>query len=188
MQVTDARGFSRSASLFFVSPHQVNYQMPSETAEGPATVVVSSGNGVVSRSSVQVASVAPGLFSANSEGTGVAAAFAVRVDPAGSQEVLPVFQCGGEPRTCTAVPVDLGTEGDQVFLILYGTGVRAAETVSVLVGGLPADVHYAGAQGEYVGLDQINALLPHTLRGRGLVEVSLDADGKMANPVTMQVR
>jgi uncharacterized protein (TIGR03437 family) len=188
VRAIDSSGISRTASLFFVSPHQVNYEMPAGMALGDATVEVRSGNGVVSSSRIRVERVAPGVFSANSDGRGVAAAYVVRVKADGSQSNELVFSCGSQAGSCSPVPIDLGVETDRVFLILYATGLRAAGTVIAQTGGIACDVHYAGAQGQYVGLDQVNVLLSKSLRGRGVVSVSLTADGKIANDVTIQIQ
>jgi uncharacterized protein (TIGR03437 family) len=57
--------------------------------------------------------------------------------------------------------------------------------VTATIGGVPA-VLYAGAQGTYVGLDQVNlGPLSTSLAGRGEVPISLTVDGKAANTVTV---
>jgi uncharacterized protein (TIGR03437 family) len=48
-------------------------------------------------------------------------------------------------------------------------------------------VSYAGPQPEYPGLDQVNVLLPRSLRGRGEVNVALTVDGKAANTLRVNV-
>jgi uncharacterized protein (TIGR03437 family) len=60
-------------------------------------------------------------------------------------------------------------------------------TVSATVGGEPAIVSYAGLQGEFIGLDQVNLLLPRSLFGRGEVEIRLRVDGKDANTVSVML-
>ena len=70
--------------------------------------------------------VSPGLFSANASGQGVAAALTTRVDAGGSQSTEAIFECG--PSLCLPTPVDLGPESDQVFLLLFGTGIRGASS------------------------------------------------------------
>ena len=71
--VRDALGVSRLAPLLFVSPGQINHLIPAGTAPGAATVTVQSGNGQISSGTVQVAQVAPGIFTANQSGDGVPA-------------------------------------------------------------------------------------------------------------------
>ena len=49
-------------------------------------------------------------------------------------------------------------------------------------------MEYAGLQGQYEGLDQVNVLLPRELAGRGLVDVTLTMDSKPANTVQVAIR
>ena len=189
--VTDSSGAARLAPLFYVSPDQINYQMPPNTAAGPARVVVSRSDGISSQATVEVTPVTPGMFAANADGTGVAAAIAIAVGANSSQRVLPVFQCGASAGSCAPVPIELGSETDQVILVLFGTGLRfrsVPSAVQVVIGGQVADVLFAGAQNEYLGLDQVNVRLPRSLRGRGLVDVVVSVDGKIANNVKIQVQ
>jgi uncharacterized protein (TIGR03437 family) len=58
----------------------------------------------------------------------------------------------------------------------------------VRIGGQAAEVLYAGAQAEFVGLDQINVRIPRTLRSRGLVDVAVSVDGKVANVVSINIQ
>jgi uncharacterized protein (TIGR03437 family) len=89
------------------------------------------------------------------------------------------------------VPLDLGPAGEQVILILYGTGIRfrsALTAVTAKLGGVDAQVSFAGAQGSLVGLDQVNALIPRNLIGRGEVDVVLTVEGKAANTVRVNIK
>jgi uncharacterized protein (TIGR03437 family) len=181
----------RSAPLFFVSPEQINFQVPAGTPLGNATVFVYFNGLAVSSSPVQIAAVAPGLFAANANGQGVAAAVALRLKADGTQSYEPVAQFDQTQNRFVPVPIDLGAETDQVFLILFGTGVRnrsALGAVSVKLGGVDAAVPFAGAQGSFAGLDQINVALPRSLKGSGEVTVNLTADAQAANAVTVAIR
>jgi uncharacterized protein (TIGR03437 family) len=44
------------------------------------------------------------------------------------------------------------------------------------------------AQSQYPGLDQVNVSLPRELKGRGDVELLLNADGKSANTVKVRIQ
>jgi uncharacterized protein (TIGR03437 family) len=182
---------SYTASLFFVSPDQVNFLVPSSLPDGPATIRILGPNGEERATGlVEIAPVAPALFAANANGKGVAAAIAVRVGAGGDQTVETVFRCEGSGG-CTAVALDPASGGEQLILSLFGTGIRgrnSSAAVEVLVGGERAEVLYAGAQLQYPGLDQINVILPRSLAGRGEVEVALRVDGVAANIVTISVR
>jgi len=85
-------------------------------------------------------------------------------------------------------PIDLGPETDQVFLLLFGTGIRGGTNASIKIGGVDAEVAYAGAQGGLVGLDQVNVKLPRALIGRGEVDLVLTVDGKAANNVRVRIK
>ena len=174
------------APLFFVSPLQINFLMPGGLAPGLATVVVTTDSGFESRTAVLIQNVAPALFTSNRMGTGVAAALFLRVNADGSRAQDLIF----DPNTAAAVPVSLGTEGDQVFLILFGTGIRGfTSQVTATVGGENVPVLGAVPQGQFVGLDQANiGPLPRGLIGRGTVNLVLTVDGKAANTVTVAIQ
>jgi uncharacterized protein (TIGR03437 family) len=194
--VTDSRGIERFARLIFVSPGQINYLIPDETAEGIATVRITNSAGQVSIGLIEVTSTAPGLFTANADGTGVAAAIALRVGGDGTRSYEPVTQLDAALNRFVPLPVDLRSgfeERDgQIHLILFGTGIRNRSELSAVtcsINGVEMPVAFAGAQGGFAGLDQINVgPLPRSLAGRGIVELMLVVDGKPANVVELQIR
>jgi len=191
VRVRDSAGMERLAPLFFVSPGQINYQIPEGTAVGAATVTVTSGDGSISSEMVEIASVVPSLFAANASGQGVAAAVALRVRADGSQTYEPVAEFDAAQQRYVSRPIDLGPDTDQVFLILFGTGIRyrsSLAAVAARVGDAGAAVEFAGPQGEFVGLDQINLRLPRSLAGRGEIDVALSVGSKAANIVRISVR
>ena len=91
-----------------------------------------------------------------------------------------------------ALPIDLGAAGDQVYPILYGTGIRFRSNLAnvvVTIGGAPVSVLYAGEAPGFVGLDQINVgPLPRVLIGRGMADVVVTVDGKVANTVKIVIK
>ena len=189
VQIKDHSGSERLAPLFFVSPLQINYQIPPGTVVGQATVTITSGAGTVSMETIQLGDVAPGLFAANSNGQGVAAAVALRVKTDNSQTYEPVAQFDGTQYVSR--PIDLGPEDDVVYLILFGTGVRGSgslEGVSVKIGGVDSPVSYAGVAPGFVGLDQVNVYLLRSLIGRGEVDVVLTVNGQTANTVKVNIK
>jgi uncharacterized protein (TIGR03437 family) len=190
--VTDRNQREVAARMLFVSPGQVNFEMPVSVLSGPGTVKVYGPTGELRASGLaQLEKVAPSLFAASSDGQGVAAAIAVRVGQDGGQQVEDVFRCDSQQGRCSPVELRLGSGTEQVILVLFGTGFRwrqSLDAVRVTVGGEPAEVLYAGLQLRYPGLDQLNVRLPRSLAGRGEVEVLLEVDGKAANPVTVSVR
>jgi uncharacterized protein (TIGR03437 family) len=186
--VTDSLGASRPAPLFFVSSSQINLLIPNETAGGAAAITVARGSKIRWRSAVTVAQVAPGLFSANSDGRGVAAAVALLVRSDGSRTSQLAFECADGAGSCVPLPLELGAGNDRAFLQLFGTGIRgrqALEDVHVQIGGMEAEVLYAGPQGSFVGLDQVNVEIPRALAGKGEVEVMLAVGAETSNLVTV---
>jgi uncharacterized protein (TIGR03437 family) len=188
--VRDSTGAEFNAGIFFVSPGQVSFLVP-PVANGNATIIIASGDGSTSVGNVVIADVAPGLFAANATGQGAAAAVALRVKADGSQQYEPVVQFDSASGRFVTRPLDLGPDGEQVFLVLYGTGIRFRSSltgVTARIGGENAPVSYAGSQTEFLGLDQCNVLIPRTLAGRGEVEVALTVDGKIANAVSVRIK
>jgi uncharacterized protein (TIGR03437 family) len=140
---------------------------------------------------LQVEAVGPGVFSANSSGEGVAAALAVWAKADGTQSWQYVFQCGSTLGSCVATPLDLGGAADVMFVQLYGTGIRgrsSLQAVSGKIGGIDAELQYAGPVSGFAGLDQVNLRVPRSLGGRGDVDVVLTVEGKVSNAVKVNVR
>ena len=189
--VRDRGGEERAAGLFFVSTGQINYLIPKDVASGVVTVTVTNSLGAVSIGTLRISAVAPGLFAANSNGLGVAAAIALRIKAGGTQSVEQVAQFSQGQNQFVALPVDLGPAGDRLFLILFGTGWRnraSLANVDLRIGGVSTPVSFAAAQGDFAGLDQINAELPRSLSGRGDVEIALTVESKPANLVRVSVK
>ncbi len=151
---------------------------------------VTNGAGPVASGAATIANVAPGLFSANSSGQGVAAALVLRIKADGSQSFEPVAQFDAAQNRFAPAPIDLGPATDRVFLVLFGTGLRfrsSLSAVSCTIGGTASEVLFAGAVPEFVGLDQVNVHVPRSLAGRGEVDVVLVADSKTANTVRVSI-
>ena len=182
MTVQDSNGTARSAPLFFASPGQVNFLMPEGTAPGPAVITIS-GSSTPFRAPVLIKTVSPGLFGAS----GLAAANVVTLRN-GMQTTTNVLRVGSS-GTLELNPIDLGADDQQVFLILYGTGIRHHEgPVAARIGTAVATAAFAGPQGTFAGQDQINVELPRTLRGAGVVDVVLTVDGQTTNAVKIHVQ
>jgi uncharacterized protein (TIGR03437 family) len=191
VNVTDAANETRPAPLFFVSPGQVNLLIPAGTVSGAATVTLSSPFSAPVSASVLIQPTAPALFTANADGTGVPAAFALRIKADGALSYEPVAVFDEVQQRFVTQPIDFGAETDQVFLVLFGSGLRnraALSATTVRVGGVSLPPLYVGAQGGLVGLDQINVALPRTFAGRGNAKVEITVDGQIANAVTLNFR
>jgi uncharacterized protein (TIGR03437 family) len=191
VSVRDSAGVERLSPLFFVSAGQINFQIPPGTANGAATVTITSGDGAVSTGAAQIVAAAPSLFAQNANGQGVPAGFALRIRADNSQQNVPIGVLDAAQNRFVPTPIDLGPATDQVFLVLFGTGIRfrsALSNVTATIGGVNSEVLFAGAQGALVGLDQINLRISRNLIGRGEVDVALVVDGRPANLLRVNIR
>jgi uncharacterized protein (TIGR03437 family) len=190
--VTDAKGTSRPATLYFVSSGQTNFVVPDATGPGPAVFTVTNADGTQSFGTVDIAPVSPAFYTMNQNGEGVVAGYVQIVPAKGQQTYEPVYSCPGGGKPCTTRPIDVSNSADQYYLVMYGTGFRgrsALQGVSVAIGNksLPA-VLYAGAQGQYEGFDQLDVQLPTSLAGAGVVNVVATVDGVQSNVVQIQIQ
>ncbi|MGH9837304.1 MAG: hypothetical protein ACREEM_00795 [Blastocatellia bacterium] len=192
VNIKDTLGKVRSAPIFFVSPAQVNFHIPFGTVTGPAMVSIWNSNGIFSMGEVQIDTVAPAVFSASSTGSGVAAAVVARYRGNTFVGYEPVAIFDNAQNRWLSLPIDLGPESDQIYLLLFGSGIRfrnSLEAVVVKIGGIGMQVSYAGEAQGFVGLDQVNVgPLPRSLAGRGEMDVILTADSKAANTVRIAIK
>jgi len=187
VSITDGAGVTRAAQIFYMSSAQASVLVPAGVAPGAGTLMVANPGQTPVATPLVIGSVAPGLFTANATGQGVAAAQVIRLHTDGTQDSpqnVAVFDT--RQNVWVPVPIDLGSPTDTVFLLLYGTGIRHyAATPSCTIGSNPAGVIFAGPQGSFAGLDQVNVLLPQALRGSGTVSLQLTVDGIAANTVSL---
>jgi len=191
VRVRDSLGSERLAPLFFVSPTQINFQLPPPTSKGMASLTITSSDGAMSVSAVQIGDLAPGMFAADGSAQGTPAGYALRVKPDGTQILEAIARFDSAQNRLVAVPIDLSNGDDQVFLVLFGIGWRRRSSLSGAVlraGGIDLPVVYLGPHSDLVGLDQLNALLPRSLAGRGQVELSLTVEGLSANMLRLTFR
>lgn len=164
-----------AAPLLYVSPSQINYQIPEGTPTGNVEVVVERVNGSRSRETINVKNAGFAVFSLDSTGTGAGVIL--------------------DGRTFKQGPYEIQTErGEATILALFGTGLGEASSrdfvsrrVRVFVGGIEAKVHYAGPQGQFVGLEQINFELPPNVANHGTLPVTVKIDDQPTNSVTVDV-
>ncbi len=175
------------ARLFFVSQNQINYQIPSGIPSGSANVVVLNNGQMVSQGTIQVANVAPSIFTANASGSGAPAGLLLRVKANNQQVLEPLFRFDAALKQFAPAPI-VRQAGEQLFLILFGTGFKqvantdnnsgngVAENLQVNIGGVNAQVVFAGVIPEFAGLAQLNVRIPD------------NAPVNPATPVVVQAR
>jgi uncharacterized protein (TIGR03437 family) len=191
LRIRDSAGKEGVAQLLFVSPAQINFVMPPGLSNGNAILTLFRPDGTTPSSPLRLAAVAPGLFTADANGKGPPAGISIRVAADNSQVSQPLAEFEPSRNGYIAAPIDLGSPSDKVFLVLFGTGFRhysASSAIAVTVGGEPSAVSFAGPQGAFAGLDQLNVLLPRNLAGRGEVEVAMTVDGITANLVLVHIK
>ncbi|HEY7680652.1 MAG TPA: kelch repeat-containing protein [Terriglobia bacterium] len=183
--------------LFFVSPGQINFQVPWELARisgGALQATVSLGNPPFQTSvaTVPVRSVSPGIFTLGHQGEGQGAVLI-----AGTASLAaPV---GTRPGS---QPVGRGQ-----YVSIYATGLGAVDNVpqsgmapsanppsrtlaipSVAIGGVAVTVTFSGLAPELVGVYQVNALVPEDAPTGDAVPLVLSIEGIASNTVTVAVR
>ncbi len=191
VQIRDAGNTTQFAPLFIVTPQQINYLVPPGSANGPATVTVLRNGNPLAQGTINIDTIAPAIFTANQTGRGVPAAVIFRVS-GGVVTSEPILLFNPTTGQFEAIPIDLGPETDIVILSAFGSGFRnimnQLAMVSCTIGGMPAQVEFAGATPDFVGLDQANIRIPRSLAGIGNADVVFTVAGKPANTVTINIR
>jgi uncharacterized protein (TIGR03437 family) len=180
LTVTDSMGVARNTQVYAIAGNVMNFIVPDGTATGVATLSAAGSTGTA-----LIGNIAPGLFTANQTGQGPAAAEVYYTHPDGSSTVGFTFQCDASGN-CANLPISFGT--DSLLLVLYGTGIRGASSMSnvtVNIANLNLPVSFAGAQPTIAGLDQVNVALPASLKGRGQVVLTVTVDGQASNMVQL---
>lgn len=173
-----------AAPLLYVSPTQINAQVPFEARAGQMQPVIVQVGGVLASagSTVKVDSFAPAFFSLDSSGKGPAAAQHANYAPLNAEapavpgEIVLLY-CAGLGQTLSTPLEDGQPAGAQ----------PTAERPTLTIGGTPAEIRYAGSAPGWVGLYQINAVVPGLPAGDR--ELLLTIGGKQSQPgVTIAVK
>jgi len=115
----------------------------------------------------------------------------VRGKADGSQVAEPMLQLNSSANKFEALPLRIGDASDQLIPLAFGTGFRNASSlanVMATIGGVIADLTFAGTQGAFVGLERAKIRIPSRLGGRSEVNVVATVDGKDANLVAIKVK
>ena len=178
-----------NAPLYYVSPKQLNIQIPYEVVNGSTEALSSltvDNNGASSTYSFYVAAAAPGIFTTNSQGTGPGAILNTSyqlVDasyPATPGSTYIQIYCAGLGPV-TNQPAD-GAVALSVPLS------KTTTTPQVTIGGVPAtDVTFSGLAPSFVGEYQVNVLVPAGVAAGSAVPVTVSIGGATSNTVTIAV-
>ena len=163
-----------SAPLYYVSPGQLNIQVPYEVRANATAVVQVNNNGHVGSFSFAVATTAPGIF-VNQSGAPVPSTTATRGQTVtlyitGDGAVSPTLATGSAPLPGTPL----------------NNLPKAVQTVTVMVAGVPAAIQFIGITPGLVGVTQINYQVPTGI-GTGNQPVVVIAGNASSTPATLQV-
>lgn len=164
--------------LWYVSPGQINFAVPATVPPGRYTLTVGAGT-----SDVLITSVSPGIFTVKGDGTGVPLATVIGVRDDGTTVPFTPYQCSA--GACTIAPILLPDRLSDLYIVLYGTGIRNYHSIHAALGSLVPEVVYVGAQGQYAGLDQVNLHLKAPVSPSGLQSLRLQVDGILSNAVSI---
>ena len=187
------------APIYYISPTQVNFQVPSNAPVGSVRIAVRTADTgeLVAGGSLLVSSAAPGIFTANSGGTGQAAVNNQDGTTNSSSNPAPVgsivsIYATGQGQVSPAV-IDGTAAGSSplsntiaVPTTNAGTCLNSQPSMCVAVGSGFGDVKYSGLAPGYIGLWQINVLIPSGTTG--VVPVRVVINGTPSNTVTIAVR
>ena len=190
--IRDSKGIERAAPLFYAGVGQVNCLVPVGTAEGYAAIIVKVNNVVTGSGAVKINAAAPALFTANQDGSGAASAILQLIN--GTTSTFSGNLAEPDPAVAgrfRPVEIDVEQNFEKIYLLLYGTGIRGRRdpvTATATIGDVALPVEYLGSQGFFSGLDQVNVLLPKSLKGKGEVDLFLTINGDVTNKVRVKVR
>jgi uncharacterized protein (TIGR03437 family) len=171
---------NQAAPVLFVSPGQVNFQVPFETSVGTASVTVS-GNGLTSSAvNVPVMTAAPGLFF-DSSGHAIVQnqEFSLNspTNPAKVGSTITAYLTGSGPLDHT-VTDGAATPGSPLS--------SATSTTAATFGTVTAQVSFTGLTPGFVGLLQMNVVVPATLSTQDYL-LTLSIAGQKSNAATVSV-
>jgi uncharacterized protein (TIGR03437 family) len=172
------------APLFYVSPTQINIQIPWDVPLGvELTLDLVQGTRMSEPVSINVARFSPGLFSVNSAGSGQGW----------------IFCSDGKLAAPLAADSHPAKPGEPVEILATGLGSywqdgsKPPDTITmpeVTIGGVAAQVMESRAVSPFVGMYRVRVKVPEggTAPSGSAVPVTLTAGGVQSNTVTVAVQ
>ena len=164
--------------ILFVSPTQVNFLIPSDTRPGRYVLTIGQAS-----TELLITSVAPGIFTVSGTGSGTPAMAVLAVRADGTTINIPTLMCSN--GSCNAVPLAIPEDAQQVYFVLYGTGIRNAKSISATLGPMTPEVLYFGESPQFAGVDQINLRIANTTRLNGLQSLTIKTESAVSNKVDL---
>jgi uncharacterized protein (TIGR03437 family) len=178
------------APLYFVSGGQVNLQVPWELAgESTATIAATLNGQAGAAQAVKLATFAPAIFTMNAQGTGPGAILDSSYhlvdssNPATAGTTYILIYCTGLGAVSANQPA-AGAPAPSDPTKLAPT----ATPVAVTIGGVTEGASFAGLAPGFVGLYQVNALVPAGVAAGGAVPVAISMGDVTSNIVTIAVQ
>ncbi len=173
-----------AAPLYFVSPTQINAQVPMELGATEVSLIVRNGASSSDPVTIVARPASPGIFTQDGDGSGpgvithAATNFLVTPDrPASAGEVVQIYATG---LGLVSPPVASGSPAPAEPLS------RTVSLVTVTMNGTPAPISFSGLAPGLAGVYRVDAQVPAGIRGTATVVVSVD--GIASNGATMEVR
>jgi len=171
--------------LLYVSPSQINLQIPWELAgQAQATVVVTTAVGSSAAATVNISAVAPAMFTVNASGNGQGAVINAQGQTATAATPVPRGQY------IEIYCLGLGTVFNRPSTGAAAVGASSPTLVAptVTIGGAQVPASFAGLAPGFVGVYQVNALVPLGLAPGSAVPLSVSFDGAASQTVTIAVQ
>jgi uncharacterized protein (TIGR03437 family) len=173
-----------TAPLYYASPSQINFQLPFEIAGPTVSLILSTGGVDSAPLAINVADTSPGIFITNSASGagavlhGLTNAPVNSSNPAKPGEIIVVY-CAGLGAVTPAVLS--GSPPSNT------TNSTANANVTATIGGTSATVQFAGLAPSFVGLYQVNMVVPATTTAGSAVNVIVTANNRASNTATIPV-
>jgi len=167
------------APLYYVSPSQINAQLPFETQTGTASVVVTSGSSSSAAVTVNVAPAAPGIFLEGANGSATVntnGLLNATNNPAASGSVVVTYLTG---QGSLDNPVATGAAASSNPLC------RATAPATATIAGQNVPIAYLGLTPSTVGLSQANIQVPNLPYGDYPMTITIG--GQTSNSVLVSI-
>ena len=165
---------NETAPLYFAGPTQINAQVPFSVRSGDnVSIVVSVGGKLTAPQNYLIAPAQPGIFRAGDfaavlDGRG---SMVTAANPALRGDTLQIFTTG---LGTTDPPVETGAAAPGFSTVL--------NPVTVTIGTVEVPVVYQGLAPTYVGLYQVNVVLPTSVTPGDAVPIVIRQNGILTNP------
>jgi uncharacterized protein (TIGR03437 family) len=186
----------RAALLISVSPSRVAFVVPKDLPSGDAEVIVTLQEGYVSRGMTTITQMAPGIFTTAGTGNGSGVVLNAATYKSGPFDVTTQESLGADKQTRLMIfatgfsngVANTNTANDVKVGNLLMVNVAESVTVEARMSNgsvIRLPVEFAGTQS--LGIDQVNVVLPESLRGAGTVELTLVIGDKRSNAATIKI-